>query len=124
MGVQNAFCKFRDRMERLLRRFAMRLMTSPWQHRHIDRTIALLAGDLDLANCPILVVGALNDGDRDPDISKIFRNIPCAKLGVEPGAVPAVKGVVDIAVPPRKPGPEVGALIGGCLLYTSDAADD
>src|SRR5580698_1995890 len=88
-------------------------MTSPWQHRHINWTIALLAGDLDLANCPILVAGALQNGDRDPDISEIFRNVPCAKLGVEPGAVPAAKGVVDVAVPARQFRPEVGGFIGG-----------
>ena len=97
--LQNCVCKFRDRIERRLRRFAMRRMSGPRNNRHINRTIALFPRDLDLANSPILVVGALQDRDRHADVGEIFRNIPVAKFRIEPGAVPAVEGVVDIAVP-------------------------
>ncbi len=112
MSKEDAFCKLRDRIQRRLRRFTMRLMSGTRNDRHIDRTIALFLCDLDLAHCPILVVGALQDRDRHPDISEIFRDIPVAKFRVEPGGVPAVEGVVDIAVPAREFGAQARGLVG------------
>src|ERR1700726_1673917 len=102
MDMQNTLSEFRDRIERRLRRFAMRRMSSPWKDRHVDRTVALFPCDLDLADGPILIVGALQDRDRYADIGEILGNIPVAKPGVEPGAIPPVEGVVDIAVPARQ----------------------
>src|ERR1700726_3691180 len=87
-------------------------MSGPWKDRHIDRTIALFPGDLYLANSPILVAGALQDGNRDPYVGETAGDVPAAKFRVEPGAVPAVEGVVDIAVPALEFGAEVRGLVG------------
>src|ERR1700716_4484311 len=100
--IQNASDKIRDRIERFLRRITMRRMSGAWNDRHIDRAVAFLLRDLDLADGPILVFGALQDRNRHPDIGEAFRDIPVAKFWVEPGVAPAVKGVVDIAVPARQ----------------------
>ena len=105
-------CKFRDGIERRPRRFTMRRMSGPRDHRHIDRTIALFLRDLDLADGAILVVGALQDRDRNADIGEVFRDIPVAEFGVEPGAVPAIEGVVDVVVPARQLRLQVRGLIG------------
>src|ERR1700674_4507506 len=99
MDVQNASCKFRNRIKRRLRRVTMRRMSGARDDRHIDRTIAFFSSDLDLADCPILVVGALQNCNRHAYVGEILRNIPVAKLWVEPRAVPPVEGVVDVAVP-------------------------
>src|ERR1700732_360253 len=104
--------EIRDRMERRLRRFAMRRMSGAWQDRHIHRTIALLLRDLDLAGRPVLILSALQDRDRYADKGEILGNIPISKPGVEPGAIPAVEGVVDIAMPARQFFPQVGGLVG------------
>src|SRR5882672_7783891 len=90
VGVQNAFRKFRDRIERRLRRFTIWRMSGARNHRHLDRTIAFFLRDLDLADCPIFVVGALQDRNRDAYVGETFRNIPAAKFWIEPRAVPAV----------------------------------
>src|SRR5579871_6359319 len=94
--------EFRYRIERFFRRFTMRRMPGAFNDRHIDRTVTLLLGDLDLPYCPILVVGALDDRNRHADVGKIIRDIPGAEFRIEPGAVPAVEGVVDILVPARE----------------------
>src|ERR1700691_590181 len=120
MQNQNASNKFRNRTERRLRRFAMRRMSGPRNHRHINRTIALFLRNLDLANCPILVVGALHDGNRHADVGEILRNVPVAKPGVEPGVVPTIECVVDIAVPALKLRLEAGGLVG-LLVSAIDA---
>src|SRR5260370_245381 len=95
--VQSAFRKFRDRIERRLRRFTIWRMSGTRDHRHLDRTIAFFLRNLDLADCPILVVGALQDRHRHPYVGEIFRNIPAAKFRCEPAAVQAVERVADIA---------------------------
>src|SRR2546421_9260284 len=102
VAVENASCKFRDRIERRLRRIAMRRVSRARDDRHVERTIALFFGNLDLTDCPILVVGALHDCDRYADIGEVFGNIPGSKFRIEPSVVPAVKGVVDVAMPARK----------------------
>src|SRR6266404_2941457 len=94
------------------RRFTMRRMSGTRDHRHIDRTIAFFLGNLDLADGPILVLGALQDCNRYPDVGEIFRNIPAAKLWVEPCRVPPVERVVDVAVPALQLRSEIGGLIG------------
>ena len=71
-------------------------------HRHIDRAIALFLGDLDLPHCAVLVVRTLQDRNRHADIGEVFRDIPVAEFRIEPGAVPAVEGVVDVLVPARE----------------------
>src|ERR1700733_3241611 len=109
---QNAPDEFRDRPERRLRRFAMRRMSDGRNHRHVDRTIALLLRDLDLSNGSILVIGALQDCDRHAYVGEVLRNIPAAKPGVEPGLAPAVEGVVDIAVPALELRLEAAGLVG------------
>src|SRR5258705_9585119 len=112
VDVQNAAGKFRNRIQRRLRRFTMRRMSGTRDHRHIDRTIAFFLGNLDLADRPILVLGALQDCNRYPDVGEILRNIPVAKLWVEPRRVPPVERVVDVAVPALQLRSEIGGLIG------------
>src|SRR6267142_2792298 len=110
--AQNAACEFRDRMERRLRRFAMRRMPGARNDRHLDRAVALFLGDLGLTDGAVLIVGALQDRDGDPDVGEVFGYVPTAKLWIEPRAVPAIERIVDIAVPARQFRLEVGRLVG------------
>src|SRR6266436_7952234 len=99
VDTQNRVCEFRDRIQRRPRRLPMRLVSRPRDQGHIDRTIALFPRELDLARGPILVIHTLQDRDRHADIGEEFGNIPGAEFRIEPGAVPAIEGVVDILVP-------------------------
>src|SRR6266446_5957604 len=121
VDVQNASCKFRNRIERRLRRLTMRRMSGARDDRHVDRTIAFFSRDIDLADCPILVIGALQDCNGNAYVGEIFRNIPVAKLWVEPCRVPPVERVVDVVVPALQLRPEIGGLIG--LLDLGDRGD-
>src|SRR6185437_16606237 len=94
-------------------RFSMRRMSSTGKDRHFYRAIAFLLRDLDLADRPILVVGALDDGDGDADIGEVVRDVPGAEFWIEPGAAPTIKGVVDILVPARELLAQIGGLKGG-----------
>src|ERR1700760_4517071 len=89
----------------------MRLMPGAGYHRHIDRAVAFLFGNLDLTNCPILVGFALQNCDRNTNVSEIVADVPSTKVGVEPGVIPAVKGVVGIVMPARKFGSQVGRFV-------------
>src|SRR5262245_37587672 len=102
VGMQHAVCELRERAERGVRRLAMRGMAGAFEDRYSDRAVAFRFGDLDLAQCPIMVVRALDDCDGDADIGEVFRDVPVAEFRVEPGAVPAIERVVDIAVPARE----------------------
>src|SRR6202140_4068360 len=93
VSAQNRVYEFGDRIERRPRRFTMRRMSSPWNDRHIDRTIALFLRDLDLPEGPILVIHTLQDCNRHAYVGEIFGNIPAAKFWVEPGAVPAMEAL-------------------------------
>src|SRR5262245_46700042 len=90
----------------------MRLMSSPWNHSHIDRTVALFLRDLDLPHRPVLVIHTLQDRHRYANIGEVFGNVPTTKARIEPGAVPAMEGVVDILVPARKLLLQVRGLVG------------
>src|SRR5260221_6960245 len=110
--IQDASHKIGDRIERCLRRVAMRRMSGARHDRHIDRAVAFFLRDLDLADRSILVFGALQDRNRHPDVGEIFRNVPVAKFWVEPGVAPAIAGVVYITVPARQRFPEASGRIG------------
>src|SRR5271163_1351671 len=99
----------------------MRRMSGLAKNRHLDRTIAILPDDLDLTDCPIWVVGALEYRDGDADIGEIVGNIPGAEFRIEPGAVPAMEGVVDVNVPARQFRLQPACLIGG--LDLGDGSD-
>ena len=60
-GYGRCFLQIGDRIERRLRRVAMRRMSGARNDRHVDRTVALFLRDLDLPDRPILVIGALHD---------------------------------------------------------------
>src|SRR5689334_24444521 len=90
----------------------MRLMSRSRNHSHIDRTIALFLRDLDLPHRAVLVVHTLQDRHRYADIGEVFGNIPTTETRIEPGAVPAMEGVVDILVPARKLFLQVRGLVG------------
>ena len=92
------------------------------QQRHLDRAIAFLLRDLDLLHRAVLVVLALHDQDGHADIGEELGDIPFAEFGIEPGAVPALEGVVDVGMPARKPRPQIAGLIGFArLLDRGDA---
>src|SRR5207247_11097241 len=94
----------------------MRLMSRSRNDSHIDRAVALLLRDLDLAHCPILVVNTLQDRHRYADIGEVFGNIPVAEIWIEPGAVTAIEGVVDIPVPARQLSLLFHGLVGVSVL--------
>src|SRR5689334_19936237 len=98
MRLQHGVCEIRDRMARCRWRFTMRRMPGCPEQGHVNGTIALLPCDLDLPERAVLIVSTLDDRDGDTDISEVFRNIPIAEGRIEPGAVPAVKSVVDVLV--------------------------
>src|SRR6202012_410655 len=91
---------------------AMRRMPGARDRRHIDRTVTFLPGDLDLAHGAVLIVLALDNGDGYADVGEVFADVPSTKVRVKPGIVPAVEGVVGIAMPARQFGPQIGCLIG------------
>src|SRR5258708_28934934 len=88
VDVQNASCKFRNRIERRLRRLTMRRMSGAPDDRHIDRTKAFFPRDFDLADCSILVIGALQECNGNAYVREIFRNIPVTKRWVDTCRVP------------------------------------
>src|ERR1700731_2169212 len=90
--------EFRDRLQRRPKCLAMRRMPRSRNDGGIDRAVAFLLRGPDLTHRPILVIHALQDGDGDADIGEVFGNIPIPECRVEPGAVPAVEGVVDVLV--------------------------
>ena len=102
MDGKHRIGKILDRIQRRPRRFPVRRMSRPRDHGDIDRAVAFLLRDLDLAQRPVLVIHALQDGDRHADIGEVVGNIPVAEFRVEPGAVPAIEGVVDVPVPARR----------------------
>src|ERR1700747_2145969 len=108
-------------MERLPWRFTMRRMSGALNEGHLHRAIALFLRNLELADGPILVVFALNERDWDADIGEIVGNIPGAEFWIEPGAVPAIEGVVDVRMPAREPLAEAGIFIS--LLDFGDRGD-
>ena len=91
-----------DRRERLRRRLAMRRMSRAGDQADIDRAVAFAPRDLDLPHGAVLIVLALHDLHRHADIGEVVGNIPVAEFRIEPGAVPAIEGVVDILVPARQ----------------------
>src|SRR5437667_904013 len=110
--AQNGVCEFRDRIKRRPRRFTMRLVSRPRDFSHIDGTVALLPSNLDLADRSILIIRTLQDGDGNADVVEVFGYLPAAEFLVEPSVIPAIEGIVDIAVPARQLRLELRCLIG------------
>src|SRR3954470_7222678 len=102
VDTQYRFRKIRDHIQRLLRRLAMWLGARARKDRGVDRAITLLLRDLDLPHGAVLIISTLEDRHRHADIGEVFGNIPVAKFRIEPRAVPAMKGVVDVLVPARE----------------------
>ena len=46
-----------------------------------------------------MIIGALQDRNRNPDVTEVLGYVPTAKLWIEPRGVPAIERVVDIAMP-------------------------
>src|SRR3954471_16634637 len=113
VDTQYRFRKIRDHTQRLLRRLAMWLVAGAREDRHVDRAITLLPRDLDLPHGAVLIISALDDRHRHADIGEVLGNIPIPEIRIEPGAVPTMKGVVDILVPAREFGLQVCGLIRG-----------
>ena len=84
------------------RRLAVRRVAHARQQRDLDRAVAFLLRDLDLPRRAVLIVLALHDQDRHADVGERVGDVPLAEIGIEPGVVPAAKGVVDVGVPARE----------------------
>src|SRR5579871_3747884 len=78
-------------------------MADAFDQGDVERAITFLLGDLDLARGAVLVVLALHDLDGHADVTQRLGDIPVAEAWIEPSAVPAEEGVVDIAMPAREP---------------------
>ena len=71
MNQHHRTIELRQHLQRLGGRLAMRRVADARQQRHIDRAVAFLAGDLDLADATVLIGGALDDRDGHADIGEI-----------------------------------------------------
>src|SRR5215831_18286967 len=71
-----------DGGERRLRRLAVRRMPRVRQQRDLDRAVALLLRGLDLTHGAVLVVLALHDQHRHPDMGQRVGDVPLAELGI------------------------------------------
>src|SRR5579872_6851347 len=83
-------------------------MSGGLYYRHLERAVTFFLRDPDLADGPILIVLALQNRDRHPDIGEVFADIPAAKFRIKPCVVPTVECIVDMAVPARQPRPQIG----------------
>src|SRR5271154_5259899 len=81
-------------------------------HRHIDRAITLLLRNLDLTDCPILIVFAMQNCDGHANVGEIVADVPSTKVGIKPGVIPTIECVVDVLMPARELGPQVRRFIG------------
>src|ERR1700674_4697551 len=81
-------------------------------HRHIDRAITLLVRNLDLTDCPILIVRTLQNCDGNTNVGEIFADVPPTKVGIKPGVIPTIECVVDVLMPARELGPQVRRFVG------------
>src|SRR5579863_2405963 len=114
MVAEQPVDKLRTDTEGSLRRLAARIVASVWQDRSLNRRVAFLVGDLDLAQRAVLVVLALHDQHRHPDIAEGISDVPVAKFRIEPWLAPGAERAIDIGVPalelvPQLPGGERGA---------------
>src|SRR3984957_12302589 len=89
--AQQSIDKAGGHIERRLRRVAMGRMARPRQDRHIDRAVTLLLRRLDLLDRAVLVVGTLDDEERHADITQRFRDVPIAKVRIEPRLAPGAE---------------------------------
>src|SRR5215472_13012579 len=71
-------------------------MPRPRQYHHFDWANRLALCRLDLCHRPVWILKMLKDQDGHAEIGKIIVDPPGAKRRVEPGAVPAPEGNVDI----------------------------
>src|SRR4051812_44823713 len=94
VSTQHRVGEFLDRLQRRARLLPMRLVSGARDHGYVDRAVAFILRDLDLAHGAILVIRALQDRHGHADIGEVFRNIPVAECWIEPGVVPAIEGVV------------------------------
>jgi hypothetical protein len=77
--------------------------------------------DLKLRLRAVGVVGALQAEGRDTDDRQETGDVEVAEARVEPGAVPAMEGVVGVAVIAREAGAEVAGFVR--VLDLADAGD-
>src|SRR6266851_117431 len=114
-------CKIDNSIHRRLHRLAMRDVTDSFQDHGFHRTVALLLGDFDLSQRAILVVLALNDEDRHPNIGELLSNVPLSKSWFEPWAAPVVERIVGIVVPLCELRPQIRGLVG--FTHACDLGD-
>ena len=66
----------------------------------------------DLLECPVLVLGALDEERGDAPAADRILDVPGLEAGVEPGVVPAAEGDVDMGVIFGEPRPQIAGLVG------------
>src|SRR5205807_6118930 len=66
---------------------AMRSVSHARHERHIDRAIAFLLRHLDLPDSAVLIVLALRNQHRHPDIGEHVRDVPASEIRIEPALV-------------------------------------
>src|SRR5579872_2826622 len=99
MVAEEPIDELRSRANGSLRRLAARIVSDAGQDRSLDRRIAFLLGDLDLAQRAVLVVLALHDQHRHADVAERISDIPVAELWIEPRLAPGAERTIDIGVP-------------------------
>ena len=101
-----------DGVERRLRGLAMRDMFHIRHQQNIDRAVALLLSDLDLASGAVVIVFALNDQNRHADVGQLLAEVPGLEIVLHPNVGPAAHRRVGIGVPALKAHPHVAGIEG------------
>ena len=95
-SAQQAIDEGRDRLKGRSGHVAVRGMPRPRQDHHLHRAITFCPCGLDLRERAVLIVRALHNQDRHPDIAKRLGDIPVAEIRMEPWFEPRAEGAIDI----------------------------
>src|SRR5262252_7739592 len=102
MHLQDPVCETCDRLQRRFGPLALGCVAGARDHRDLDRAIAFVLRNLDLADRAVLIVLTLHDLDRHPEIGERVGDVPGAECRIEPGVVPSMEGDVHVLVPARQ----------------------
>src|SRR5579862_9812396 len=107
MVAQQPINEVSDDLERKLGRLALWHVANARQHCGLDRAVTGLLRGLELLERAVLILIALHDQDRNPDVAERFRDVPRAELRIEPGLAPGAECAIDIGVPAAQLLPKV-----------------
>src|SRR5260370_16915541 len=100
-----------DRVKRRLRLVELRRVAAGFENEGLDGRGGAGLDGADLLHGSILVVRALNDERGNAPAPDRILDVPGPEAGVEPGAVPATEGDVDMAVIFGELRPQLPALL-------------